>query len=47
MPRPYPVLLADIGGTFARYAVFPSTRARAAPVWKVPTASFRTPRDAL
>lgn len=47
MPLPYPVLLADIGGTYARFAVLTSTRARPAPVWKVPTASFRTPLDAL
>lgn len=43
MPRPYPVLLADIGGTYARFAVLTSTGARPAPIWKVPTTSFRTP----
>ncbi|MBK3405091.1 glucokinase [Methylorubrum populi] len=42
-----PVLLADIGGTYARFAVPTSTGARPAPIWKVPTASFRTPLDAL
>ncbi|MGW5837870.1 glucokinase [Methylorubrum extorquens] len=47
MPRPYPVLLADIGGTYARFAVLTSTRARPTPVWKVPTASFLIPLDAV
>jgi len=46
MPLPYPVLLADIGGTYACFAVLSAPAARPAPVWKVPTASFRNPLDA-
>ena len=44
---PYPVLLADIGGTYARFAVLTAPAIQAGPIWKVPTASFAGPVAAI
>ena len=40
---PYPVLLADIGGTYARFAMLPAPGACPGPIRKVPTAGFPGP----
>ncbi len=44
---PYPVLMADIGGTYARFAVMPEPGACPSPIWKVPAAGFPGPIAAL
>lgn len=44
---PYPVLLADIGGTYARFAVLAAQGVCPGPIWKVPTADFPGPIAAL
>lgn len=44
---PYPVLLADIGGTYARFAMLPAPGACPGPIRKVPTAGFPGPIAAL
>ncbi|WP_457107395.1 glucokinase [Methylobacterium sp. P5_C11] len=47
MPLPLPALLADIGGTYARFAVLPEPAARPTPIWKVPTADYPGPVAAI
>lgn len=44
---PYPVLLADIGGTYARFAVLRAPGACPGPIRKVPTAGFPGPIAAV
>ncbi|KQO78299.1 glucokinase [Methylobacterium sp. Leaf88] len=44
---PFPVLLADIGGTYARFAVLPRPGADPTPIWKVATAGFPGPVEAI
>lgn len=44
---PYPVLLADIGGTFVRFAILAAPEARPNRVWKVPAVDFPGPVAAL
>lgn len=44
---PHPVLLADIGGTYVRFAVLPAPGACPGPIRKVPTAGFPGPIAAL
>ncbi|SDA28940.1 glucokinase [Methylobacterium sp. UNC378MF] len=44
---PFPVLLADIGGTYARLAVLPEAAACPGPIWKVPTGDFPGPAAAI
>ncbi len=43
----YPVLLADIGGTYSRFAVLAAPRTSPSPIWKVVTAEFPTPVAAI
>lgn len=44
---PFPVLLADIGGTYARFAILPAPGVGPGPIRKVPTAGFPGPIAAL
>jgi len=44
---PYPVLLADIGGTYARFAILHAPGVGPSPIRKVPTAGFPGPIAAL
>lgn len=44
---PYPMLLADIGGTYTRFAVLREPATRPGPLWKVPTADFTGPITAI
>ncbi|VUD72887.1 Glucokinase [Methylobacterium symbioticum] len=44
---PHPVLLADIGGTYLRFAVLPAPGACPGPIRKMPTAGFPGPIAAL
>ncbi|WP_311274044.1 glucokinase [Methylobacterium sp. WCS2018Hpa-22] len=44
---PFPVLLADIGGTYARFAILPRPDAHPTPIWKVTTAVFPGPVEAI
>ncbi|MBX9930556.1 MAG: hypothetical protein K2Y56_03305 [Methylobacterium sp.] len=43
----YPVLLADVVGTYARFAVLVSTGTHPTPIWKVATADFHGPLAAI
>lgn len=43
----YPVLLADIGGTYARFAVMPEAAADPTSIWKVATDGFSGPVAAI
>ncbi len=47
MTLPHPVLLADIGGTYARFSILLEPGGRPGPIWKVPTTSFPGPVDAI
>ncbi len=47
MTLPHPVLLADIGGTYARFSILPEPGGRPGPIRKVPTAGFPGPVDAI
>ena len=47
MTLPHPVLLAAIGGTYARFSVLPEPGGRSGPIWKVPTTGFPGPVDAI
>ncbi|WP_020095448.1 glucokinase [Methylobacterium sp. OT2] len=47
MTLPHPVLLADIGGTYARFSVLPEPGGPPGPIRKVPTAGFPSPVDAI
>ncbi|MEG9525253.1 MAG: glucokinase [Hyphomicrobiales bacterium] len=47
MTLPHPVLLADIGGTYARFSVLPEAGGRPGPIWKVPTTGFPGPVEAI
>ena len=44
---PYPVLLADVGGTYARFALLTQPAADPTPIWKVSTAGFPGPAQHL
>ena len=44
---PFPVLLADIGGTYARFAILPRLDADPTPILKVATAGFPGPVEAI
>ena len=43
----YPVLLADIGGTYARFAILAEPATEPTPIWKVATANYNSPVAAI
>jgi len=47
MTLPYPVLLADIGGTYARFAILTAPDVLPGPIWKVPTSDYPSPIAAI
>lgn len=47
MTLPHPVLLADIGGTYARFSILPEPGGRPGTIWKGPTSGFPGPVDAI